>query len=78
MAHLVPVELFTKQLRSVMRPLSTICSLPGQEQRQREGWDGRGEERKDRGRKQKIQDVERERRVKDIEGERKGYGLSNR
>ncbi len=49
-AHLVPVELFTRQLRSVMRPLSTICSLPGQEWRQREGrdgmgWDGMGEER---------------------------------
>lgn len=48
MAHLVPVELFRKQLRSVMLPLSSICSLPGQDQRQSEGWEGRMERVKDR------------------------------
>lgn len=36
-AHLVPVELFTRQLCSVMRPLSTICSLLGQGGMEREG-----------------------------------------
>lgn len=60
MAHLVPVELFTRQLRSVMRPLSTICSLLGQEWRQREGWERRGEERKDGRRKQEVEDGESE------------------
>lgn len=61
-AHLVPVELFTKQLRSVMRPLSTICSLPGQAGRRGErrmGWDGIGSGQKihDRGREEMVKDM---------------------
>lgn len=35
LVHLVPVELFTRQLHSLMRPLSIICSLLALEWRKR-------------------------------------------